>query len=294
MEEIRYTIYKLTDPVTNDVRYIGLTFNTLKQRLDSHMSEKSKSHKSNWIQKLKSQGLKPLIESVEENISSYDECCDREIHYIDYYKEIGCNLTNSATGGNKNKKMSVETRKLMSESRKNSSFKLVLSDVTKKVLSEKAIERFKDDNERERLRISNKKYEDSKTEEQKLNDILIQKESKKVLKYDRNMNFICDYPSIGNASKLNCLASTNISKCCKHKVRMVGGFVWRFEGDVKPPEYKIGYKEVIKCDISGNYIDSYKNASIAGKENDLLGSNISLCCKGGRIQVGGFIWKYKE
>ncbi len=36
MEEIKYTIYKLIDPVSNDIRYIryiGLTFNTLKQRL---------------------------------------------------------------------------------------------------------------------------------------------------------------------------------------------------------------------------------------------------------------------
>lgn len=61
-----------------------------------------------------------------------------------------------ASGGNKNKKMSDETRRKMSESAKNRDFKLVLSDETKKILSEKAKERFNDDNERERLRIANK------------------------------------------------------------------------------------------------------------------------------------------
>lgn len=33
MEEIKYTIYKLIDPISNEIRYIGLTFNDLKQRL---------------------------------------------------------------------------------------------------------------------------------------------------------------------------------------------------------------------------------------------------------------------
>jgi len=42
MEEIKYTIYKLIDPITNEVRYIGLTFNSLKQRLKSHCSEHEK------------------------------------------------------------------------------------------------------------------------------------------------------------------------------------------------------------------------------------------------------------
>ena len=85
MEEIKYTIYKLIDPNTNQVRYIGLTFNDLKLRLKSHMSEPGKSHKIFWIKKLKKYGLKPIIESVEENISTYEEACHREIYYIEYF-----------------------------------------------------------------------------------------------------------------------------------------------------------------------------------------------------------------
>jgi len=109
MEEVKYTIYKLVDPTSKEVRYIGLTFNSLKQRLRSHYSEKSKSHKSNWVQSLRRQGLRPLIEAIESDISSYDDVCDREIHYIEKYKSEGHRLTNMASGGNKNKKMSKET-----------------------------------------------------------------------------------------------------------------------------------------------------------------------------------------
>jgi group I intron endonuclease len=239
MEEIKYTIYKLIDPLTNETRYIGLTFNDLKQRLRSHCSENSKSHKSNWIKKLKSEGLKPIIESIEDNISSYDECCEREIFYIEKFKLDGHRLTNSATGGNKNKKMSDETRKKMSESQieRYKNYKLILSEETKKELSIKAKTRFNKDEEREKLRISNKRYEDSKTDEQKLKDILVQK-CKTVFQYDKTMNLINTYPSINNAAKINKISNSNITKCCQKKVATVGGFVWRYEGDLTPPTYK--------------------------------------------------------
>jgi len=239
METIKYTIYKLIDPTDNKVRYIGLTFNDLRMRLKSHLSEPGKSHKIFWIKKLKKQGLKPIIESVEENISTYDEACQREIYYIDHFKSLGFDLTNMATGGNKNKKMSEESRKRMSESQKKryETFKLKLSDETKQILRSSSIERFKNPEEREKLRIANKRYEDSKTPEQKLNDILIQ-DSKQVYQYDKDMNLIEIFPSIRDAERKTGFDRGNIAKCCKNKVVFVGGYVWRFEGDLRPPQYK--------------------------------------------------------
>lgn len=231
MEEIKYTIYKLIDPETNEVRYIGLTFNTLKQRLKSHYSEKSKSHKSNWVQKLRSKGLKPIIESIESDILSYDEVCEKEIYYINKYKSEGHRLTNMASGGNKNKKMSDETRRKMSESAKNRDFKLVLSDETKKILSEKAKERFNDDNERERLRIANKRYEESKSDEEKLQDILKQN-NKFILQYDKDMNLIGEYPSIRDAERKTGIFRSNITKCCKKKVKSAGDFIWKYKNEL--------------------------------------------------------------
>lgn len=239
MEEIKYTIYKLIDPISNEIRYIGLTFNDLKQRLKSHYYENSKSHKSNWIQQLKSRGLKPLIESIEDNILSYAEVCEREIYWIEKYKLEGHPLTNMATGGNKNKKMSIDSIKKMSNAQieRYKTYKKVNSLETRQKISKSSKKRFEDESEREKLRIANKKYEDSKTPEHKLNDILIQN-PKKVIQYDKDMNFIAEYPSIKNAAKLNNLCDSNISKCCKHKVASVGGFIWRFEGDLIPPTYK--------------------------------------------------------
>lgn len=293
MEEIKYTIYKLIDPITNEVRYIGLTFNSLKQRLKSHLSEKSKSHKSNWIQMLKSKGLKPIIESIECDIATYDECCEKEIYYIDRYISEGYNLTNMASGGNKNKKMSDTTIKRMSDSQieRYKSYRLIHSDETKLELSKSTKKRFENEREREKLRISNKKYEDSKTPDQKLNDILIQN-PKKVIQYDKAMNFISEYPSINNAAKLNNLHDSNISKCCKHKVKLVGGYIWRFDGDLIPPKYK-NRKEIIQYDINMNLISEYENIRKASLETGISESSIRSNCSGKSKSAGGFIWKYK-
>lgn len=294
MEEIKYTIYKLIDPTTNEIRYIGFTFNTLKQRLRSHCSEKSKSHKSNWIQKLIADDTKPIIESIEENILTYEECCEKEIFYIERYKSEGHRLTNMASGGNKNKKMSEETRKKMSQAQieRYKNYKLAIPENIKKILSNLSKKRFENPAERERLRISNKKYEDSKTPEQKLNDILIQN-PKKVYQYDKNMNFIAEYPSIKNVERVTGLHSTNISKCCKHKVVLVGGYVWRFEGDITPPVYK-NRKSVTQYDKAGNLVFIYDNIHNASLKTKINESSIRLCCNGDRNFAGGFIWKYKD
>jgi group I intron endonuclease len=293
MENIKYTIYKLIDPITNDIRYIGLTFNDLNQRLKSHCSENSKSHKSNWVQSLRKQGLKPVIESIEDNILSYEEVCDREIYWIEKYKSEGHPLTNMTSGGNKNKKMSDESREKMSiaQIERYKTYKLVLSEDVKEILSLKSKERFKDDKEREKLRISNKRYEDSKTEEQKINDILIQN-PKKVYQYDKDMNLISNYPSIKNAERTTGISSSNIAKCCKHKVTFVSGYVWRFEGDLTPPKYK-NRKEVLKYDIDMNLLEKYENIRKASLDTKVSDSGIRLCCNNKRSSAGGFIWKYK-
>lgn len=96
-----YKIYKLIDPTSLEIRYIGRTKETLKRRLSKHLrdSKLQKSHKSNWIQFLLKNDLKPFIEIIETDIKSIDEANKLEIYYIKLYKEKGYNLTNSTDGG---------------------------------------------------------------------------------------------------------------------------------------------------------------------------------------------------
>ena len=60
-------IYILKDPTTNEIRYVGKT-NNLKQRLNQHLYSKKDTnrHKVNWIEKLKKQNKKPIIECIKE------------------------------------------------------------------------------------------------------------------------------------------------------------------------------------------------------------------------------------
>lgn len=86
-------IYTLSDPNTNEVRYVGKTINT-KRRYKQHLYDKRQtSHKHSWIISLKKIGLKPIMKIIEECNDNWEE---REIYWISKYN----NLTNHKLGGN--------------------------------------------------------------------------------------------------------------------------------------------------------------------------------------------------
>lgn len=68
-DDVEVTLYYLIDPITNDVRYIGRTKNTLNRRLNGHLSKArkgNKSHKNDWIRSILSKGLKPKIAEIKK------------------------------------------------------------------------------------------------------------------------------------------------------------------------------------------------------------------------------------
>ena len=93
-------IYALKDPISSEIRYIGKTKNSLQKRLYEHCTIrnlKPNNHKNNWIKYLLKSEQRPiivLIEEVEE--LNWQE---REIYWINFYKNKGSNLTNSTDGG---------------------------------------------------------------------------------------------------------------------------------------------------------------------------------------------------
>lgn len=52
--------------------------------------------------------------------------------------------------------------------------------------------------------------------------------SKKVRQYDDNMNFIKEWLSPTEASKVLHLSSENITSCCKGKRKTCGNYIWRY------------------------------------------------------------------
>lgn len=94
-------IYALVCPVSNEVRYIGKTSQTLKARLAAHCSDAKRSdnsHKCRWIRKLSRKSLRPtiwLLEEVPKGIGWQD----RERAWISKAFEYRIRLTNQTLGG---------------------------------------------------------------------------------------------------------------------------------------------------------------------------------------------------
>jgi hypothetical protein len=135
----RAFIYTLADPRTGEIRYVGKTL-CIEYRLKKHLHEKTTTHKANWIRSLKSLGLAPKIEILEETTESdWGQC---EIFWMETLRFFGFKLTNMAEGGSGGakpmsevtkakmralrlgKKASPETRKKISEVQKGKTISL--------------------------------------------------------------------------------------------------------------------------------------------------------------------------
>jgi predicted GIY-YIG superfamily endonuclease len=101
VREVDYYIYALRDPRDDSVRYVGRTKN-LKGRLQQHLYNKSDGSfvhaRREWIQEVRSVGLRPVMEVVETLRAPVDEALisERERRWIFHFFQQGASLTNVA------------------------------------------------------------------------------------------------------------------------------------------------------------------------------------------------------
>lgn len=91
-------IYTLEHPITEEIRYVGKTRNP-KMRFHNHCNKlhNEKSHKRNWINKLKKEGLKPKMKILDEVLESEWKFWER--FWINQFKQWNFNLVNHTSGG---------------------------------------------------------------------------------------------------------------------------------------------------------------------------------------------------
>lgn len=91
-------IYILIDPRTNLVKYVGKT-NNIRQRYMAHLNRarKHQIHKKNWIEQLKKEKLKPIIEIID--VVPIDNWIFWETYWISQMKTWGFDLINYTNGG---------------------------------------------------------------------------------------------------------------------------------------------------------------------------------------------------
>jgi len=95
-----FFIYTLSDPISNEIKYIGKTKNP-KDRLQRHMTpyslKQSWQSKNKWLRYLKNNGLKPIMEVLDEGDENNID--DLEIYWIAQFKTWGFKLKNETNGG---------------------------------------------------------------------------------------------------------------------------------------------------------------------------------------------------
>lgn len=95
----RFLIYGLVDPTTGQLRYIGRSSSGLERpRRHAALSGREDTHKARWIRECLDLGLRPkiiLLQAFEEP----DILNQAEIHWIAYFRAMGCPLTNLTDGG---------------------------------------------------------------------------------------------------------------------------------------------------------------------------------------------------
>ena len=93
-----YKVYLLSEPNSDNIKYIGLTQMPLRERLRKHVDSSrgaiKPSKKERWIKSLLLNGLEPKIELIEE-IKSFDVSV--EDCWIAQMRAWGFDLTNITT-----------------------------------------------------------------------------------------------------------------------------------------------------------------------------------------------------
>ena len=144
-------IYKITNKLNNKV-YIGQTIKSIESRFKQHLNSMKCPLLSKAIKKYGKENFK--IEPIDTAIS-INELNNKEIYWIHFYNCLAPNGYNLESGG-KNKIVHEDTKKLMSEIKKNQ------SPETRKKISESKLGIPRSPETREKLSNANKGKKHSK------------------------------------------------------------------------------------------------------------------------------------
>jgi len=277
---MRY-IYKLIDPTTNEIRYVGQT-NNIKRRYKNHISsslnENSDSYntyKARWIRKLLKNNIKPIILIIEECLS-LEESNNREAFFIKKLTDDGYKLTNSYVGDVT--EFSKETKHKMSIVRKGKKLEEIVGVEKAKELKKYYSDRLKVDN-------PNKTYDPMVRE--KISNSLKIHLSNKENHWAYGITMSDDHNEKLRQSKIN-------------NPRNVGNRKPRTEEQKEKTRQsmlgkRVKRSKILQYDLDMNLISEWKSLrEIERFDNSLNRSKISLCCKGEKETYANFIWVYKD
>lgn len=276
---MRY-IYKLIDPTTNQIRYIGQTDN-IKRRYNDHISSslnKNSSsyntHKSSWVRKVVNNNLFPIIEVVEE-CNSLEQSNIRERYYIEKLTNEGYKLTNSYISDVT--EFSLDTREKMSNARKGKTLEEIVG-------LEKSIELKEYYSERVKLNNPNKS-----------NDPLVREKISNTLKEyfeDKENHWVYGLKMTDEHNEKLRLAKLNNPKNVGNRKPRTEEQKEKLRNSIRGT--KIKRSEILQYDLDMNLVKEWESLrEIERLDTTMSRSQIAKCCKGDKETYAGFIWKYK-
>lgn len=262
---MKYIIYTLKNPVTNDIKYIGYTGTTLIKRLASHIKNvkeaENGSRKWNkrlsWIKSLSKNNLTPIIEELDSS-NSIDLIYELEIYWIEQFKNWGFNLVNMTKGGDGGNTTLGKSKEEL---------RIIGIKISKKIKgtkrSKESIEKFKNSiqesghwlhrpgsvhpsigkivSEETRKKQSLAKKGIKLTEIQKINrygKIPFNKNISKypvIIQYSLNDVELREFKTAGEAIihlQLSTYRQSGIIRCCKGITKTYSGYKWKFKINV--------------------------------------------------------------
>lgn len=292
-------IYTLSDPITNEIKYCGKTKN-IKERLIGHLKEKkSNQDKISWVKKIKFNGLKPILEIIDEvDENNWDFW---EKFWIAQLKCWGFELFNKTDGG----EYSVTGYKHTEEAKR----KISKSQIGRKISKEWRENISKG---RKGIKFSDEHIKNlSNSIKSKWNNIEYRKSNsfshsglsfsmKSIFQINIKTGEILNrFNSITDAYKhlgINPKNGSLLSSACKGKTKSAYRYYWCYSKDydnfIFKQYYRI-YNPILQFDNNGNLIKEYSNITEAAKENKLKQSSISHALNE-EPSCGGFIWFHKD
>lgn len=205
-----YYVYALAEPVSMDIRYIGITTN-LNIRFTNHLSRINEGNpKSNWISELRKQGLKPTL-IVLDSAELKKEALKKESLKIIELKEKGYDLLN------------VVHQKIY--------YKFDLEgNLIDKILSVRQKHKMVKVNTR--LTYGGFVWNDEpvfpkwKLEQREKSKAVNRKE---IHQYTKDGIFVNTFEGVREAHRITNIDHRSISACATFRRPSAGGYVWRYE-----------------------------------------------------------------
>lgn len=296
-------LYSLIDPITNEIRYIGISVNP-KRRFRQHLQCVLSKRKYEWISFLKSQNLEPKLDILFKS-DDIKFILDKERELI----KILPNLLNISKGGEFNlaysfgdrevKMFSLEGELLNTFTSNAEALRFLNLEDSSSLISACALRarnhaygyiwRYDDDiitaEDFKRLYLS---FENSR-------------DNKHVFVFNTDGEFIDDFESIEKCSKALNIGRSGISGVLSNTTDNFSHKGYIFSKSME--DFEIKYlefldslpKSVVQYDLSGKVLNYFKSINAVATFFDTkCNKSIKKCCENEIDSYNGFIFKYEQ